>query len=259
MRSYTLSKLARCMTGAVLAAASLSSVACRDDVTAPQATAKPIAQSEAIINPVFFTVATVKVVDVFNSAIVSEKPTVRFKVGDDSVDVEDNSAKDMDATLGTIKTVVARGASYQVCALKTFTRFVGVPGYPSYPNCATTSGPASQVDLGKVFMRKKPRVYFSLQDMQGNWITGAHVGITYPNGGGFVLDLYEGKPGYDSVIDGKLYMTLLADPKPYMWCETAAPNGYQFTQPTCVTWTVNWDVDYAYLLQHAPVAVKLPG
>jgi hypothetical protein len=259
MRSFSISHSARGIASAILAAATLSSAACSDETTAPQATAKPIVQSEAIINPIFFTVATVKVVDVFASAIVSEKPTVRFKVGDDSVDVEDNSAKDMDATLGTIKTVVARGASYQVCALKTPIRFVGVAGFPNYPNCAQASGPASQVDFGKVFMRKKPRVYFDLQDMKGNWITGAHVGITYPNGGGFVLDLYEGKPGYDSVIDGKLFMTLAADPKPYMWCETAAPNGYQFTQPTCVTWMVNWDVDYAYLLQHAPIAIKLPG
>src|SRR5678816_3671308 len=113
MRSFSISQSARGIASAILAAATLSSAACSDETTAPQATAKPIVQSEAIINPIFFTVATVKVVDVFSSAIVSEKPTVRFKVGDDSVDVEDNSAKDMDATLGTIKTVVARGASYQ--------------------------------------------------------------------------------------------------------------------------------------------------
>jgi hypothetical protein len=258
MRSLSIHNSARGIASAILAAATLSSAACSDETTAPQATAKPIAQSEAIINPVFFTVATVKVVDVFNSAIVSEKPTVRFKVGDDSVDVEDNSAKDMDATLGTIKTAIPRGATYEVCAIKTPVRFVGVPGYPNYPDCAKASGPASQVDLGKVFMRKKPRVGFYLQDMSGNWITGAHVGITYPNG--FVLDLYEGKPGYDSIIDGQFYMTLIFPPVgTYKWCETQAPNGYQFTQPTCVTWNVTWDVDTAFLLKHASNVIKLPG
>ena len=165
----------------------------------------------------------------------------------------------MDATLGTVKTVIKRAATYEVCGIKTFTRFLGVPGYPAYPQCAEASGPASQVDFGKVFLRKRPRVEFTLEDMNNNWITGAHVGILTPNGNGFVLDLYEGKPGFDSVIDGRIGMTLTPDPKPYRWCETVAPNNYQFTQPTCVWWTVSWDVDTAYLLRHAPLAVKLPS
>jgi hypothetical protein len=109
----------------------------------------------------------------------------------DSLVVPDNSAKDLDPALGAFKVILAPAASYEACVAGLAGNYKAVPSNPAYPVCGSGVALSGKVDLGTVFMRRIPRVAFTTQDMAGNNIVGATIGVTEPNG--FVLMRADGQ------------------------------------------------------------------
>lgn len=251
MRRFNFSSTSRRVMAAGIALVATSTSACSDAATAPKTTAAiPTAESGLIIKNLFVT-ATVNIVDIWGQTI-NEPAFVRFKTSPtDSMNVMDNSSKDLDPAVGIIKVALVLSSSYTACAVgDTYTFQAPKNPDPAYPTCSSAVAQLGKVNFGKVYMRRKPKLGFTTQDKQGLTIVGATVQVTFPNG--YVHTVADGQLYADQTgaVDGKILMQLGTGPGEYKWCEVQAPTGFALANPTCGTFTAQYDANTEYVLKH---------
>ena len=248
-RSTLLSSFGRRAVAAGLAAIALSTTACRDDAAGPtvptaRETAGPNAISIGSDYPQVATFISVKIIDV-TGVKVTEKAMVRFRWSqpNDSVFVTDNSAKDLDPTIGVVKIAAPKAAGYGACVRGTTAHFVADSTGPSYPTCNSKFWLSYDIALGNVYMRRKPTLTVKMIDAWSNLLPGATLRVY--NQSGFLLDVADGQAPWDqpSVNDGKITVVL---PKAtdYIWGPVKNPTGkYAFIDSWYIA-SIKWEENH---------------
>ena len=233
----------------------VSAAACGDAATAPQATNAPkgLDQGSKFLTPI--ASVTVKIVDIWGTQLTEGGARVKFTTSAGTVQAQDNVYDDLDPVLGSVKVLLSPAVTYEACVYSSTANYHADPGNPTYPICRTVSPGTLKVEMGSVFMRRKPKVAFHFQDMTGNPVLGATLAMVWP--GNWYAMFYDGQPGWDAVEDGKIVLKLTSGPGTYSWCEAKAPTGYMMANPQCGSFQAHYDVDTAILLQHKPL-MKLP-
>jgi hypothetical protein len=259
-RSTLLSSLGRRAVAVGLAAVALSTAACRDDATAPTvATAREISGPNAITVGIggggqVATFISVHIIDV-NGINVPEKAMVRFRWSQpkDSVFVVDNSAKDLDPTIGVVKIAAPKAAGYDACVRGTTAHYVADSTGPSYPTCNSKFWLSFNINLGNVYMRRKPQLSVKMIDTWNNLLPGASMSVRTWDWD-WSVNVADGQALLDepSVNNGRITVTL---PKAaqYVWCNTKLPTGkWELWDTQCYTSNpFNWEEkhDSGFLFQ----------
>lgn len=235
-----------------VAAVSLSLAACGDAVTAPQASAvaREIDRPSGVVLKVM-TFATVRVMDIAGKTI-PETGWMTFKTMNpaDSLYVLDNSAADLDPTIGVMKVALTPGKSYQACFVFS-TYYRGDVTNPSFPNCRTVSSNASQVDIGNVTARRSPQLTFLTKNEFNVLIGGASFSVSVP---GWSWTFSDGQWPYDKspAVDGNLTY-VVNYPNTTSWCEVSPPPKYLLISPACGVVNTAWEGKYTFILKHEQI------
>ena len=233
-----------------LAALAMSTVACSDDATAPRhPAASPMAEGPSANMGRVQTLVTVRIVDIW-SQNVPEKATIRFiwNAGADTLYVKDNAAMDIDLTVGAMKVNFPTSAQYEACVQGGTLHYAGEPWTPAYPMCSKKSTISTSVNLGNVFMRRRPVVTWTMKDEFGAIIPGGSVFLQKsPN---IYMDIADGQAPWDEApaLDGKIKFTML-DPGPSVYWETKAPLKHDLV-PGYHPFTAVWEGVYNFTLTH---------
>lgn len=252
----SLSTWRRVVTAGV-AAMTLSSAACSDATTSPAVHEIPGSNNITVGGgppPQVATFISVHIIDV-NAKPVTEKATVRFRWSQpkDSVFVEDNSAKDLDPTIGVVKIAAPKAAGYDGCVRGSTAHFVADTAGANYPTCNSKFWLSFDINLGDVYMRRKPQLTVKFLDNWSKLLPGAS--LSTHNQYGWAVTVADGQALMDepSVNDGKITVTL---PRPsfYWWGEAKAPSGHfilndlaEYGQP------INWEDKVVATLYHVEV------
>jgi len=219
LRSITSLSTSRRVVAAGLVAMALSAVACSDESTAPSAaTARPMTASNGLVvgggpAPQIMTKISVHIVDV-STKTVTEKAVVRFSWAQPSgeVYVTDNSALDLDPTVGIVKYAAPKAAGYNGCVRGSTAHFAADTTGPSYPTCNSKSWLSFDINLGNVYMRRKPQITVDM--LSTNPIVPAPGGAIhiFDNYSTWKADIFDGQAGDEPTVnDGKITFTV---PKP---------------------------------------------
>jgi hypothetical protein len=208
---------ARRVIAAGLAAAAFSATACSDASTAPATpTARPVTASNDLSigdgpPPQLSTKISVHIIDVTGKT-VTEKAMVRFRWSQpkDSVFVMDNSAKDLDPTVGIVKIAAPTAKGYDACVRGMTTHFAADTAGPSYPTCNSKSWLSFDIPLGNVYMRRKPQIeVFMRSGMNANWFLPGGAIHVYDAVSLWNMDVFDGQLGDDPMVnDGKITFNL---------------------------------------------------
>ena len=228
-RTIASQKTIRRIVGAGLAAAALSTAACSDEATAPVSAARAIDDASKVTVgggiPQVATFISVRIIDVTGN-LVTEKAMVRFRWSQpkDSVFVMDNSAKDLDPTIGIVRIAAPKAAGYDGCVRGVTAHFAADSTGPSYPTCNSKFWLAFENPLGNVYMRRKPQLTVKMIDFWNTLLPGATLRVYTP---GWLRDVADGQAGMDepSTNNGKITVTL---PKAgnFVWGAVKTPTGH---------------------------------
>jgi len=212
-------------------AALVSAAACSDNTTAPSApTASiPSTGAQAMLNRVPQALVTVQVKTAAFYPIY-ELPRVKFRAaGYDTVIVKDNDPADKNSLPGVITVSLPKAASYGGCLFEGTTTY-GVDFTQSH--CMTVWTSATTVDLGILKMHEYPYLGLEMVDAgTGAFLPGAQAKLIAPDG--TVQIVSDGGVGdIKGVNDGNIDFRAKG-PGKYTYCETIAPPGYWFANPTC--------------------------
>jgi hypothetical protein len=248
-RSMLSIPMGRRVVAAGLATMALSSAACSSDATGPaNPTARDIAGSNNITVvggggiPQVATFISVHIIDVTGQP-VTEKAMVRFRWSQpkDSVFVQDNSAKDLDPTIGVVKIAAPKAAGYDGCVRQATAHFAADTAGANYPTCNSKFWLSFDINLGNVYMRRKPQLTVRMIDEWSNLLPGA--GLHMYNTNGWSLDVADGQAPWDEppVNDGKITVTL---PRPsyYVWGQNKLPTGkWELIDSQWYAQQINWE------------------
>jgi hypothetical protein len=238
----------RAIATAVVASIVSISAACSDSSTAPDAPiARPVDGASAIVLKLG---ATIKV-RVIDTAGVQLKETgwVQFTTANDTVYVQDNSAKDHDPATGVVKVMMLKNQTFKAC-FSLSQHYRGDLAWNSpWPRCATKTSSASEVDLGSVYARESPMVTFVTKNQFG-LVGGASFTLTVP-AQNWSLTIADGQGSYDESkgADGKIVYTL-GYPNAYTWCETSAPSKNLLLSQKCGSFDAKYGQKYQFVLMH---------
>jgi hypothetical protein len=250
----------RCVVAAGLAALAMSSVACSDDAASPTSpAAREIAGPNNVTVggdiPQLATFISLHIIDVTGKS-VTEKATVKFRWSqpNDSVFVVDNSAKDLDPTIGVVKIAAPTAKGYQGCVRGTTAHFVADTAGVSYPTCNSKSWLSFDIPLGNVYMRRKPQLTVNMIDSWHNLLPGGALHVY--NNTGWAVDVYDGQsPDEPAVNDGSITITLPAPHPFYIWKEIKAPTGhYVLNDVDAYTSPLVWEQKLVTQFYHKQVA-----
>jgi len=219
LRSIISLSTGRRVVAAGLVAMALSAVACSDESTAPAApTARPMTATNDLSvgggpAPQLVTYISVHIIDVYNKN-VTEKAMVRFRWSQpkDSLFVVDNSAKDLDPTVGVVKIAAPTAAGYDACVRGTTVHFAADTAGASYPTCNSKFWLSFNINLGNVYMRRKPQITVDM--LSTNPIAPAPGGAIqiFDNYSTWKAQIFDGQAGDEPTVnDGKITFTV---PKP---------------------------------------------
>ena len=247
-------KTYRRMVAASLAAVAVSTAACSDEATAPApaSAARSIDGANKVTVggdiPQLATFISVRIIDV-TGKLVTEKAMVRFRWSQpkDSVFVMDNSAKDLDPTIGIVKIAAPKAAGYDGCVRGVTAHFAADSTGPSYPTCNSKFWLAFDNPLGNVYMRRKPQLTVKMIDFWNTLLPGATLRVYTP---GWLRDVADGQAFMDEAPanDGKITVTL---PKAgnFVWGAIKNPTGhYVLDDSEWYTADLKWEENHvAYL------------
>ena len=258
-RSMLSRSTGRRLVAAGLAAVAMSSAACSDDTTSPKAREIAGSNNVTVVGgtdlPQVATFISVHIIDV-TGQLVTEKAMVRFRWSQpkDSVFVTDNSAKDLDPTIGIVKIAAPMAAGYDGCVRGSTAHFVADTAGPNYPTCNSKFWLSYNINLGNIYMRRKPQLTVRFIDEWSKLLPGAALHIYNTNG--WSLDVADGQAPWDepAVNDGKIIVTL-PRPSQYVWGETKTPSGkYELYDSAWYTQQINWEDKVMAALLHKQVA-----
>lgn len=251
LRSPRFSTLGRHVVAASIALVSGSLVACGDAATAPQApaVARDIDRpSEVVLQVAAFL--TVRAVDTTGKNL-SEIAWVNFKTANpqDTMSVRDNTAKDLDPTIGVIKVAMAKAQTYTAC-FSMSAHYRGDYTSQTYPQCQTVTSNAINVDMGKVYGKLSPVVTFLTKNEFGALIGGATFNLNVASQN-WSLTFTDGNPYYDESagVNGNVTYNLHY-PNAIAWCEVSPPPKTHLVSPKCGSFNAQWGKTYVITLAH---------
>ena len=248
----------RRLAAVAVAALALTSAACSDDSTGPvQPAARPVAASNDLVVggggiPQVATFISVRIIgtDIKN---VTEKAMVKFKWVQpyDSVFVMDNSAKDLDPTIGVVKIAAPTAKGYLACVTGETAHFAADPAGASYPVCNSKSWLSFNIMLGDVFMRRKPQLAVSMKDLWSNLLPGATLEVI---GGGKTVDVADGSVLDEALGNNGIIMVTVPRAGDYVWKAIKNPTGKYELIDSAYIGTLGWETKTQANLYFAQVA-----
>ena len=234
--------------GLVVATAMLA--ACGDAATAPQApTMAPKTDSPS--NVVLSLGATVKVrlADTTGTTL-TETGWVEFVSGKDTLKVLDNSAKDLDPTVGFLSVMMTKGWEYKACFIRSAHYMPDLDGTVNYPYCSTVTSTSFTVHMGVLIGQRSPMFKLIAKDEFGALAGGATYQITTPVNG-WSLTFQDGSAVYDESVgaDGVMAYSLNF-PFFVKICEVKPPSKMVLTSPACFTVDAKWGGLYTHTFTH---------
>lgn len=217
--------------------------ACSDSSTGPQATARPVdGASSLIVKPIFFATLTVSEKDINGALIFDNTGKVKFSTSPaDTFTVADNSPQDADPTMGIVKVTMLKGATYTACFVSS--SFYAADAASGLNPCSTVSTTSSTVDLGSIYVQRKPMIIAQVQNQFGTLIGGGTIQFSNPTTG-FLLTTVD-QDANDQWNNAVGYVLHAFDkPGTFRVCETAAPPGTVLTSQQCFVQTMGWNQMY---------------
>lgn len=162
------------------------------------------------------------------------------------MDVTDNGAGDLHATMGVVKVAIAKGTVYEACEMSGTKSYLWDSYSPTYPRCRSLETSAVKVDMGTLYARKKPVMTWYTKDEFGNLIYPATLQVTIGNWSKPVTD-------GDGIMDGGLYGNIsfpLQGENTVSWCETKAPLKYEAITNKCGSFAAKWEQTYTFAIKH---------
>lgn len=219
--------------------------ACGEAATAPQApvVARPVdGDSPIIANTNLGAYVSVRVVDTTGTTLI-ENPWVKFTAGpNDTVTVLDNSAKDLDPTVGVVKVLIKKTGTYTACFIRSAHLYPDFAGTP-WPSCKTVSSSSITIDMGKVYGQHCPQIVVVAKNQFGTLVGGGTYSFTDP-ATGWSLSFQDNDPKYDeNSTAGRIWYTA-GYPKKMQVCEVTSPNGNDLVSDKCKTVDMKWGIGY---------------
>jgi len=237
-----------------LAAVSITLAACDDAATAPKASRADSSRSPNAMlvgvggTPSAAATLTIRVVDIYGNNLKEAMPIhfVSYPGPLDYADVTDNGAGDLDPTLGIVKVQLEKGTAYEACEMGGTLSYLWDPNNPTYPRCRYLETSAFNVDMGKVYARKKPVVTWYTKDEFGNLIWPATLQVTIGN---WSKPITDGDGIMDGGLNGNISIKVQGENN-VSWCETKAPFKYAAITNKCGTIVAKFDQTYTYTIKH---------
>ena len=249
----------RSISSLALVAVSLSLAACGDAATAPDTAAAPSGVDVAAPNNAWVTEGpldaaaylTARIVDV-NDKLMTEGGWIRFSrypyiFNKSWVEIQDNTAGDLDPTLGIVKVKLIKGEKYEACHTKATYNYVAVGASGFYPTCRLVETSAVNVDLGKLYARKYPRITWKFVDEFGNLLKGATLDLTLNNN--TKRSVTDGDGWMDgSFPNGEIAIKL--GEQQVAWCVAKPPYKHEPITNKCGSFFAEWEETYAFTIVH---------
>ena len=257
-RSIRSLSIGRRVAAVGVAAMALASAACSDATTAPSSPAREVPAANALTVgiggvPQVATFISVRIIDVAG-ANVTEKATVKFRwfQPTDSLVVQDNSAKDVDPTIGVVKIAAPKANGYQGCVIGETRHFAADPTGASYPTCNSKWWLSFDFSLGNVYMRRKPQLTVKMIDEWSHLLPGATLRVY---AGAYSVDVADGSLADEPTLnDGKITVTVPRAGK-YVWGEVKLPSGkYELIDSQWYSGDLGWETKTNALLLFREVA-----
>jgi len=261
LRSFISLSTGRRVVAAGLTAAALSTAACSDSATGPRRNAGDVAGPNSLVagipgNPQLATFISVHIVDV-SVKNVTEKAVVRFRwfQPQDSVFVQDNSALDLDPTIGVVKIAAPKAAGYEGCVRGTTAHFAADTAGVSYPTCNSKFWLSFDINLGNVYMRRKPQFTVKMIDaVTKQLLPGAAVHM-YLGGDPWKIDVVDGQLGDEPQINDGMITVTVPKPGQLVYSVTKLPTGkYELADLQSYLHVLSWEEKGAYQFYFKQVA-----
>lgn len=217
--------------------------ACSDSPTTPSTNARPIdGASPLIAKPIFLATVTVSEKDI-NGALVFDGTTkVKFSTSpSDTFTVADNSAQDADNTMGIVKVVMAKAATYTACFASS--AFYAGDAASGLNPCSTVSTTSSTVDLGSIYVQRKPMIIAQVENQLGTMIGGATMKFSDATRG-FSLTTLDDDANDQWNNAAGLVLHAFDGPGTFRVCETAAPTNTKLLTQQCFDKQMGWNQMY---------------
>lgn len=237
------------MTRYIALAAVAVLAACSDSATAPATNVRPIdGASSLIVKPIFLATLTVRIADKYGATIIDNTGTVKFsKSPTDTFTVKDNSPQDGDPASGKLKVTMVKAASYTACFVNAMT--YAPDATTGFNPCTTVSSSASSVDLGTVYVMRKPMIIATVQNQLGALIGGATMrfsdlttGATFVATDDDAVDQWNNATGY--------VLHIFDVPGSFAVCEVAPPPGTTLLTQKCFKKQLGWEDMYWPIFTH---------
>jgi hypothetical protein len=163
----------------------------------------------------------------------------------------DNSAKDLDPTIGVVKIAAPTAKGYLACVTGETAHFAADPAGASYPVCNSKSWLSFNIMLGDVFMRRKPQLAVSMKDVWSNLLPGATLRVT---GGGQQVDVADGAAMDEAVGNNGIIMVTVPRAGSYVWAAVKNPTGKYELIDSSYIGTLEWETKKSANLFFAAVA-----
>jgi hypothetical protein len=226
---------------AVAAIAALA--ACSDSPTSPSTNARPVDGASAlIVKPIFLATVTVREEDINNALVFDGTTKVKFSTSPaDTFTVADNSPQDADNTMGIVKVVMSKAATYTACFVSS--AFYAADAASGLNPCSTVSTTSSTVDLGAIHVQRKPMIIAQVKDQLGNMIGGATMQFSDATRGFSVTTLDNDANDQWNNAAG-LILRAFEGPGTFRVCETAAPTNAKLLTQQCFDQQLGWNQMY---------------
>lgn len=226
------------MVGAALTA--LTTAACTDDAatssgpTAP--TAREIDKPAETVSRIRPTVKF-RIADTTGAQITEYAPARITTSNADTLLLVDNGGLDLDPAVGSVKVYVEKAATYKACAGGTAHYYPDPWPNPTFSPCASATTSAYSVDLGTVYVQRKPKLVFHMKSVSGAPLLGG--AVTLSNSNNWSKTIADGDPEDESVgLDGTIAYSI--NQLQVSWCETTPPSKSFLVSAKCGTTMARW-------------------
>lgn len=253
LRSIRSSVTGRRLVAASVVAAATSLAACGDAATAPRTpTLAPGADGPSSVVLTVGATVKVRLADTTGTTL-TEPGWVQLISGKDTLKVLDNSAKDLDPTVGFMSVMMTKGWEYKACFIRSAHYMPDLDGTVNYPYCNTVTSTSSTVHMGVLYGQRSPIFKLFAKDEFGALQGGATYQISTPVNG-WSLTFQDGNASYDESLgaDGITIYTINF-PFSVKICEVKPPSKMVLTSPACFTVDAKWGGTYTHTFTHEHV------
>ena len=237
---------------AAIVAGTVAVAACSDSTTAPQTTTIPTSANGIMVGPPpLAAYITVRVADT-TGATLKETGWMEFTTTNalDTVRVLDNSAKDLDPTVGYMKVKVAKAQTYRAC-WSFSEHFRGDYTSQTFPQCTPkVESSAQTVNVGVVYAKRSPTIVMLAKNEFGMLIGGATYTIEIPDQNS-IHTASEGGMYDESSVAGNFTYPTVHYPHPVVKvCEISPPPKTQLTSPKCFSFETKFGQVNTFTFKH---------